>query len=85
MKEFEINSEGWSDEQIKQAFAKLEELGYKPSRYHGYEGLNGKRSISALWSGEYCGYDGVDGVDAWVTNDSPTFEELMNFTKADVK
>jgi hypothetical protein len=84
MKAIEINTKGWSDEQIKQATTKLEELGYYPMTVNGKTGFNGKLSISAFWTGEYCGYDKLH---AWVTGDelSPTFEELMNFTKEDVQ
>ena len=84
MKGIEINTKGWSNEQIKQAFAKLEELGYKPELQHMKEGYTGSMSISAYSDGEYCGFDYSP---AFVISDdlTPTFEELMNFTKADVQ
>jgi hypothetical protein len=83
MKAIEINTKGWSRKQIKQAFAKLEELGYKPELQHMKEGYTGGMSISAHSDGYYCGYDAP----AIVMRDdlTPTFEELMNFTKEDVQ
>ena len=84
MKSMEIDSSAWSDEQIQQAFAKLEELGYKPDKEHGSSYLNGKTSISANYNGEYLGFDRFL-VSSWKDDLTPTFEELMNYTKEDVQ
>lgn len=79
----EIDSSRWSDEQRKKAFAKLEELGYVPRKWHGTEAYNGKMLISAFNNGEFCGYD-FTSVWVFLGYLTPTFEELMAMTKEDV-
>jgi hypothetical protein len=84
MKSMEIDSFTWSEEQREQAFAKLQELGYKPFEDHGKEGFNGKMSISACAAATYYGFDSAPCFTS--PNDlTPTFEELMNYTKEDVQ
>jgi hypothetical protein len=85
MKSMEIDSSAWSDEQRKQAFAKLEELGYVTRPYHKDKGYNGKASITVYGNiSSYCGYD-RSGLVVLSDDLTPTFEELMNYTKEDVQ
>lgn len=83
MKGMEIDTRKWSDEQIQQAFAKLEAIGYVKDKEQGTKDFNGKSSITVYPDGTYCGFD-CHGLNVFPDDLTPTFEELMALTKEDV-